>query len=353
MSNKTVALIPNYNGIEFLNECLSSLLTQTAPIFKIILIDDCSTDDSINYVKINFPGIEILPLDFNGGFTKAINEGIKYSLNEYRPDFIVLLNNDTKTEPDCLNYLIKAANKESKIAAVASNMLFYHQPGIINSQGGTINIFGHAKDINRNSNRLQTDESSKFILSPCFGAALLKTEYLCDIGLPDERYFSYYEDVDWGWRANILGYKVIHEPRAIVYHHGSGTWKNQSLKKNYLCQRNLLCTVIKNYELGNLLVALIGIFFYQFRISFDYLNGIRIINGKIRFIYRKVPLISRLKLAFSPLSLLIWNLKNIRQTLAFRQEIQKMRRVSDHDIFRYFETGKLARFFLKINKKQC
>lgn len=338
MTVKTIILIPSYNGKKFLDECLESVLNQSALNFKAVLIDDGSTDDTIEYVKKNFSQVDILALNKNCGFARAINEGIKYCLAKYDPDYIALLNNDTRVDWDWLASLLSALDGQPNIAAAASNMLFYDRPDIINSQGGTCSIWGHGQDINVNKKISEVDLKPGFILSPCFGAALLRVKSLKDIGLLDERYFAYYEDLDWGWRANIMGYKIIFEPRAIVYHYGSGTWGDRTFEKDYLCLRNALCTIIKNYEFKNILRVLIsgGLFFYL-RISFDYLNNLRIKKGKIIVIYQEITLKKRLKLALLPFKITAWNLKNLKETIALRKTVQTKRRVNDREISRYFK----------------
>src|SRR5438093_1271949 len=100
-------VIPNYNGIEHLKTCLESLRSQTYKEFKIILVDNNSSDESIEFVQEHYPGIEIIQLSYNSGFAKAVNIGIQYSLENYNSDFVTLLNNDTECNE---NFLVELLN---------------------------------------------------------------------------------------------------------------------------------------------------------------------------------------------------------------------------------------------------
>lgn len=322
MQIETVVLIPNLNGEHNLKECLSSLLGQSYKEFKIILIDNNSVDNSVDYVKENFPMIDILQLNENQGFTKAINTGIKYSIEKYQPKYIALLNNDTKVVENWLFYLTKSIESENKIAAVTSNMLFYDDPNIINSQGGTSDIFGDGYDINIFKKINDIGKFQKKVLYSCGGAMLLKTIFLKNIGVFDERYFAYSEDLDWGWRANLYGYKVIFEEKAIIYHKGSVSWGKSRFKKEYLCKRNSLCAIIKNYELRTL-VKISPFLFWNY-----------ITYPAWVLINKKIPFKEKTEFALIPLKSVIWNIKNIKETLKLRKDIQSNRKIEDLEIFK-------------------
>lgn len=318
MKFETIVIIPSFNGEKHLPECISSLRSQSYKKFKIIFVDDGSTDNSVDYVRNNFPNVEIMSNKANIGFTKSINKAIVYSIKNYSPKYISLLNNDTIVDSGWLKYLILAIESEGEIAAVASNMLFYDNPEIINSQGGSCNLIGIGKDVNFGIKKIEAS-FKKYVLAPCFGACLIKTEVLKHIGLPDERFFSYCEDLDWGWRANSLGYKVIFEKRAIVYHKFSSSWKNNELKKIYLGHRNALCTIIKNYEISKLIPALILTPFYDFAFFFAYLINMKMKNWSLERIRSNLGLLKRIKYGVQPFLGILWNIKELRNTLSLRK----------------------------------
>ena len=316
MKYETTILITNFNGAAHLKKCLTSLLQQTYQNFKIILIDNNSQDKSVEYVKRNFPEVDILQCDKNNGNAKANNIGIKYSIKKYNPKYIAILNNDTKSDQDWLYYLIRAIESEDKISAVASHMLYYDNPQIINSQGCTANIIGDGYDINIFKKRKDIKEFQKRVLYPSAGAMLLKTNFLDKIGIFDERYFIYSEELDWGLRANLYGYKITFEEKAIVYHKGSSTFTNNQLKKEYLCKRNALCTIIKNYELKTLIKVAILLFW-------NYLTY------PLWALKNKGP-----KYILIPLKSLLWNIKSIIETLKLRKSVQSNREIKDSEIFK-------------------
>lgn len=338
MKPETIVIIPNFNGIAHLEECLSSIFNQSYKRFKVLLIDDFSSDKSLDFVKINFPKMEIIKLNSNSGFTKSMNIGIIYSIKKYSPKYISLLNNDTRVDKDWLKYLVNAIKRDDKIAAVASNMLFYENPEIINSQGAIGNFIGIYHDINIYKRNKEIKENKIEIIAPCFGATIISVDLLKKIGLPDEDYFSYYEDVDWGLRANIFGFRIIFEKNAIVYHKGSATWKKFNFRKIYLCRRNSLLTIIKNYEFKNLVKVFLPFLTYSFMFSVGQIVNHKFQDGKIRKINEKSSsYLESLKYASISLSSIIWNLSNLSKTLKKRREIQKKRKIKDREIFhKYF-----------------
>lgn len=336
MNPVTTILIPNFDGLAHLPECLSSLLAQTEENFQIIIIDDGSSDGSVSFVKKDFPLVGILVLEENVGFAKAVNLGIEYAIRKYQPTYIAILNNDTKTDKNWLKELIRAIESEKNIAAVASNMLFYDRPDTINSQGGKFTFNGWGLDINFNKKIAKIKKYPRFVLASCWGATLIKSEAIKNIGLLDEDYYSYFEDLDWGYRTNLYGYKIIFNPDAIVYHKYGASWRNHKFKKLYLCRKNSLRTIIKNYELKNILKVFPLILFDYF-ICFPAacLINRKIENGRLTTLFEeKYPFSKRFKFLAIPLAASFWNIKNLSQTLELRKKIQQKRTISDRVIFK-------------------
>lgn len=321
MKVETTVLIPNYNGKEHLKECLTSLRKQSYSKFKVILLDNNSTDSSSQYVKNNFPEVDVLSFDKNHGAI-VNNKGIEYSLRKYRPKYISILNNDTKTDKDWLKHLVQSIEAEKRIAAVASNMLFYDNPDMINSQGCTCTSIGDGYDINMNRKLEDSLENHSEVLYASTGAILIKASALRKIGVFDDRYFIYSEDLDWGWRANMLGYKIIFSEKAMVYHKGSAYWKHKPLKKEYLCKRNALSTIIKNYELRTLLKI-------SPRLFWNYATYPIWV-----FISKNVHPGERIRFALIPLKSASWNIINLKTTLKLRTKVQNARKAGDSEIMR-------------------
>lgn len=340
MANKieVCILIPNYDGQEYLFDCLNALVGQTYKDFKIILIDDASNDGSVSYVNNHFPQVDILKLGNNVGFAQAVNLGIKHAFDRYQPKYLAFLNNDTSADPVWLQALVAAVESGQKIAAVSSNMVFFDQPGIINSQGGTCDLIGYAKDINCGKRVKDGYDSQRLILSACWGAALVKTSTLEDVGLLDERYFSFAEDVDWGWRANLLGYQIIFEPKALVLHHGSASWRGQDLRRHKLCFRNMFCTLLKNYSTPRLFMMLVVVLLHYPLVSLGYALNIKLKAGRlVRVFEGKNSLTARLWSSLIPWQSLAWNLKELKTTMNFRKSVQARRRVADREIIKLMD----------------
>ncbi|MEX1013702.1 MAG: glycosyltransferase [Candidatus Paceibacterota bacterium] len=343
---ETIILIPTFNEWDVLEACLQSLQKQTYNNFKIIVINDGSEDQIEKKINNNFNNVDTFTLDKNQGFAKAVNKGIKYTLSQYSPHYIALLNNDTIVEKEWLQSLTKKIKKEKNTAAVTSNMFFYSNRNTINSQGGTIDWNGDGYDINIFKDKDSGYQDSQQVFGACFGACLMDIKAIKDIELLDERFYAYYEDVDWSWRANLYGYKIFFEKDAFVYHHKSKSWKQGNRKLTYLTKRNCLTSALKNYQLKNLLPQISKIFIGYLLFTLDYLF----------FQYnlpKKISLWQRIKYITVPLQAIYWNLINLPKTLYLRNKIQNKRVVKDKKIFELLEQDEtpLHNFLSSIKNK--
>lgn len=240
---KVTIIIPNYNGKHFMESCLASLQEQTCKNFEILVVDNASSDGSVEYMKGHYPEIKVIALDKNYGFSRAVNVGIKHS----RTPFVILLNNDTTVDPHYVEEMLRAIEKSPKIFSVSSKMIQMYHPELIDSAGDLYTILGWG--VCRGSGRpisnyTETDE----IFTACAGAAIYRRSAFARIGYFDENHFAYLEDIDVGYRAKIYGYKNMYCPTALVYHVGSGTsgskynaFKVRLSSRNniYLCYKNM------------------------------------------------------------------------------------------------------------------
>jgi GT2 family glycosyltransferase len=259
MKRQASIIVVNWNGKRYLRECLSSLLTQTYSHYEIILVDNGSNDGSVDLVVERFPEVRIIKNGENLGFAAGNNVAIRVA----QGDYIVTLNNDTRAEPDWLEELIKVVETDPKIGMCASKMLFYYHTGVLNSTGISLDIAGIAWD-RRGGERDEGCEGEPVeIFGPCAGAALYRREMLDEVGLFDEDFFAYHEDVDLAWRARSRGWRCMYNPRAIVYHVHSGTGMEGSAFKNRLLGRNKIWTMVKNYPSPHIFLVLPLIAFYD------------------------------------------------------------------------------------------
>jgi len=250
--NKQVSssiIIPNWNGEQLLGDCLKSLSEQTFKDFEIILVDNGSSDNSLEFVKKNFPKIKIIKLEKNFGFARAINEGVKASSAEY----VIFLNNDTEVDKEWLKNLIDCAGEHPEVISVNSKLLNFYDREKIDGIGILINEVGQAKSIGWQEKDQGQFDQQQYIFGATGGASLFKREDFIKVGLFDEKYFMYSEEVDFAFRAQFKGYRSISCPGAVVYH----KHKASALKKpqyiEYWQFRNMTQTIIKDFPTAVLL----------------------------------------------------------------------------------------------------
>lgn len=210
-------IIPNYNGRRFLAACLSSLKKQTFTDFDITVVDNGSSDHSLYWLSEHYPDVHTISLSKNTGFSTAVNIGIQQTKSPY----IMILNNDTILTPSCITNLIHTIEKNPKAFSVGANILTLQSPHLTDTIGDFYSIQGYA--FCRNQGLRPFRQNSSAVFTNCGCAVIYKRSLLCQVGLFDESFFAYLEDVDIGFRARRLGFQNIHCPNAIVYHHGSGT----------------------------------------------------------------------------------------------------------------------------------
>lgn len=257
MSHRTVtALVLNYDGVGLIEECLSSLLNQTYRDLEILVVDNHSEDRSVDLVRHHFPQVRLIQNEKNLGFAKAINIGIKAATGRY----ILCLNNDTKLHPTCVEQLVETMSslegqRGSRVAGLAPKMLLDRSNrSFIDAVGNSIMPNGSAFNNGIGQIDLGQFDVQIRVFGLCFGAAFIRKDVFEEVGFLDESFFAYYEDVDWCYRANLLGYQFYTAPGAIIYHKHSATWKKVNpLTKYFLIHRNFLRTVLKNYYRGNLI----------------------------------------------------------------------------------------------------
>lgn len=274
---ETVVVIANWNGKEFLKECLNSLKLQTYHNFKTIIIDNGSTDGSFSFLKENYYEAEIIKLEKNTGFAHANNLAIRKAFEDKETKYIITLNNDTKTDPGYLKNLISCAKRHPEAGSFQPKVINFYDKNIIDSVG--VLIYLDASAINRGQKEIdngQYDDEEE-IFGASASAALYTREALERIKLPggdyfDSDYFAYYEDVDLAWRLRLDGFSSYYCPDAKVYHVHSATGKNYSPFKSFHIHRNQYYNIIKNLPFCFMLRALA---FMPVRYSFQVYSILR------------------------------------------------------------------------------
>jgi GT2 family glycosyltransferase len=243
-------VIVNYNGEKFLKKCLEGLLIQTYLNIEIIIVDNASTDNSVEYLKSFFKELIIIVNSSNLGFAGGVNTGIRKAQGA----LIMTLNNDTWPDSNCVERLVSEMTSDDHTGMCAAKMLFPDTS--INSAGIFISRSGAAWDRGKFEADKGQYNSREEIFGPCAGAALYRRKMLDEIGLFDEDFFLYMEDVDLAFRAHLAGWKCIYVPEAVVYHYHGGTAGFMSDLTVYYGNRNILWYTIKNYPLKTLLTSL-------------------------------------------------------------------------------------------------
>jgi GT2 family glycosyltransferase len=253
-------VIPNWNGKMLLPACLRSLQSQRRPEIHIIVVDNGSTDGSVSFIRDEFPWVEVISLPENRGFSAAVNAGIKAGS---RP-WVMLLNNDTEVHPDCLEALLHRCRRHGDVGMFALKMCGFERREVLDGAGdgvlrggvgyrlGTMEIDGPEYALSRE------------VFGACAGAALYRRSIFARIGLFDEEFFAYLEDVDFNFRAARAGVRCRYLPEAVVYHIGSassGSKINSFVVR--LSTRNNIFVIAKNYSPALLLRFLPALLVYQ------------------------------------------------------------------------------------------
>lgn len=293
-------IIPNYNGIAYLDGVLASLERQTLKNFEVIMVDNGSTDGSSAFVTSNYSWVHIIELPENFGFSRAVNEGIRMA----RAPYVLLLNNDTEVETDFLEEMTAAIHRHKKAFSCSAKMIQFHDRDKLDDAGNYYCALGWAYARGKGKDIHSFDKEEK-IFASCAGAAIYRKKIFDKIGYFDEEHFAYLEDLDVGYRARIFGYQNWYAPKAVVYHVGSGTSGSRynQFKTRY-SSRNNVYMIYKNMPLLQLLLNLpfllagfgIKILFFAMKgMGREYAAGIK--NGfqlskkekKVRFAFVHIP----------------------------------------------------------------
>ena len=329
MQKKISILVLNYNGLDYLKICLKSIKQQTYQNIEVIVLDNNSIDKSVSFVQKHYPGYKIVQNKDNLGYTGANNIGAKKASGA----FLLFLNNDTELFPDTIEQLAKNYQPKSILnpAQIIAKNKSWDKVGMA---GCGMDIFGYPFAVFDSSFKVDGKKTRVFYAD---GAAIFvkKTDFF-DIGMFDDALFIFQEDIDFSWRARIMGYKIIPCYESKFYHYSGGTVvggvgeakKNEyqtSYFRRYLNEKNAVRNILKNYScVVALPVILILALIHLLEITFWLCIG-------------------KVKVARCYFDAYGWNLKNIKNTLIFRRKVQKSRMVNDFNLLKtiYKTYGKI------------
>lgn len=291
---KVTIIIPNYNGMQFMEPCMEALEAQTCRDFDVLVVDNGSTDGSCDWLKEHH--VPAIYLADNTGFSGAVNVGIQ----AVKTPYVILLNNDTAAEPGYVGALLKAIEASPRIFSVSPKMIQMYHRELMDDAGDMYSIMGWAyqRGVGQEIGRY---DRPCHIFSSCAGAAIYRREVFEEIGYFDEMHFAYLEDIDVGYRAKIAGYYNRYCPQAVVYHVGSGTSGSRyNSFKVKLAARNNVYLNYKNMPTPQLVInslpiaaGIVGkyLFFKKRGFEKDYvegvLEGIRTVRSARKVPYRK------------------------------------------------------------------
>jgi GT2 family glycosyltransferase len=237
-------IVVNWNGAHLLKTCLTSLREQTWRDFETILVDNGSSDESLALVARDFPDVRVIALDENLGLAGGTNVGIEAT----DAPIIATLNNDTEVDAHWLEELKRALDAHPEAGSVASKLLLFDRRDVIHSAGDFYRVDG----VPGNRGVWQPDDGrytqSELIFGACAGAAAYRRTMLEDVGGFDDTFFMYCEDVDLAFRGQLLGYRCVFAPNAIVYHMLSATGGGPLA--SYYCGRNFLRVIARDMPAG-------------------------------------------------------------------------------------------------------
>jgi len=325
-------IIVNYNGYQFLKNCLSSILKNTYSNYEIIIADNGSTDQSVSKIKKDFPkesNIFFTELKKNIGPSAARNEAFKISHGE----FIAFLDNDTQVEKNWIKEAVKLFLKNPKIGIIQSKLLLLDYPNRIDYVGELIGNLGFLKSIGiyGEIDKNQYSKNHRILAAKSAGMFIRSTAFTQAGGF-DPDYFIFMEETDLGWRVWMAGFKNVFCPKSIVYHQFSSSRKVMDKDfHNYLLRfhgcKNYIQTLIKNLSLGNIIkIVPLHIFLWFSLANFLLITGD---FKSAKNIYQGI----------------FWVFKNLKTILSKRKIIQSKRTITDKKLFKNYRLMTQTSFF--------
>lgn len=253
MSNElppVTVIVLNWNGRAYLADCFDSLAALAYPRDRLALmmVDNGSTDESVAFVRAQYPQVTVVETGRNLGFAGGNNAGARVAQGEY----VAFLNNDAHVYPDWLSQLVEAVQSDPEVVCAGSRLMNITGERV-EFGGSAINFYGYGYQEGYDRGNVSHYEGTHPVIFACGGALLIRRDVFLSSGGFDEDYFANYEDVDLGWRLWVLGYKVLYVGAAVVVHKHHGTQQQvPDASRRALLERNAMLSLIKNYDDENL-----------------------------------------------------------------------------------------------------
>lgn len=295
--SKVAVVILNYNGRDFLAKFLPDVVRFTATSAEIIVADNASKDDSVAFMKSEFPDIRLIQNKTNGGFSTGYN----LALSQIDADYYVLLNSDIEVSPGWIEPVINLMESDLSIAACQPKILAYHDRSkfeYAGAGGGFIDRFGYPFCRGRLFQSIETDEGQYDDVMEVFWASgacmFVRADLYHKFGGLEDEFFAHMEEIDFCWRLKNKGYKIMYCGQSVVYHIGGGTLPKISSRKTYLNFRNNLSLLYKNlpdkslYYIIILRLLLDGVASFKFLVQGGFADSVAVMRAHLHF-YRKIP----------------------------------------------------------------
>jgi GT2 family glycosyltransferase len=289
---KVAVVILNWNGIKFLQKFLPSVLNHNPHYSQIIVADNNSSDDSVDYLKRNYPQIQIVKNNVNGGFAKGYNDALK----QIQATYYVLLNSDVEVTGNWIEPIITLMDSDKNIAACQPKIKSYYNKDFFEyagAAGGFIDKYGYPFCRGRLFDLVEKDYGQYDNVREIFWATgacmFIRSELFHQLNGFDEDFFAHMEEIDLCWRLKNRGYKILFSPNSTVYHVGGGTLDKANPQKTYLNFRNNLWLLCKNHRDSKLYITLFmrmvfdGVAGIKFLVSGQFLHFVSVIKAHISF----------------------------------------------------------------------
>jgi GT2 family glycosyltransferase len=328
---KTIAvsvIVVNYNGMRYLDNCLSSLKSQIYHESEIIMVDNDSSDLSVDYARSSFPDVQIIQSDSNLGYAGGCNLGAKFA----RGSYLIFVNNDMQFSGNWLEEMMRTALLDEYSGVITCKVMTSPEEKKIQHVGSTCDMFGYPLGYGYGEIDRGQYDMQKTVFFAMGDVIMIKRNLFLKIGGFDPKFFLYSEDVDLGWRTWLCGYKVLVNPSAVAYHKGRGSAKDKSVGgtnlltnplRRYLGERNTLRTMLKNYQ-GLTLFSILP-------------RWLSLTVAEMLFfvVEKELPLFK------SDMNAILWNLQNLKDTLTERNKVQQLRRIGDKKIKKMMLPGSI------------
>jgi len=323
-------IILNLNGQNFLKRCLHSVFSSDYTNFEVIVVDNASTDGSVDFVKSNYPIVKIVQNPRNYGYAKGNNEGAKVSQGKY----IIFLNNDTEVDANWLKELVKVIDNYPTVGICGGKILALSNRNIILSAGGEIflpiMLYGERGIFEEDVGQYSIYEP---VLSVSGAALMIRKDLFKKLGGFDERYVAYCEEVDLCWRVRLSGFEVIYTPKAKIFHKlgGTASWLNP--QRRFFSRRNMIATLMKNLSFKN------QIFLFPTFLLFSIMESLFL------------SLFNTRNMVALMVKAIAWNISQLSVTLALRENVQKTRCINDSEVFRLMRFN-IANLIFELSRKR-